>query len=374
MADILNSFEGLLEEPLNQEELENPIDQQEPTNPDITEPQKPEDPEGGEEDDDVGDNEEPTNPDYSNNSLYSFLQSRGIKDPSKVQFENEDGTTEEVDFNTLSAEEQLEILNQVTDPGLSQSEINAINYMRQNGNVTLEQVVDYFAEKRLSEYLNEHPEAVHQKVYAIDDYTDDDLFLIDLKNRYPEFTDEELNSKLEAAKANEDLFKKEAEMLRKTFKDWEDQAVADKEQQEKQQVEDLRNNLMNAAAGFNEVQLDYTDDKSDSLVIEEEDKQQMLSYILDQDAEGKSQLVHDLENPDTLIELAWLRTKGAQVLSGLTQYWKKLLADERSTNKKLQSQIEKLNKKGSSSVIVPQDPLQKKINVGESVWDNSGLI
>jgi len=67
-------------------------------------------------------------PDYSGNSLYQYLQSRGISDPSKVQFTNEDGTTEEVDFNSLSDEEQLEILKEVSDPGLSPEEIQTVNY------------------------------------------------------------------------------------------------------------------------------------------------------------------------------------------------------------------------------------------------------
>lgn len=305
------------------------------------------------------------------NPWYQFLKQHGIVDPSKIQMSDEDGTVGEYDFNTLPSEDQLAIIESVTDAGLSETEINAINYLRQNGNVSLEQVVDYWANKRLDEYLQANPDAIHAKTYEIDDYTDDDLYLIDLKSRFPKFTDEELMSQLQAAKSNEDLFKKETEVIRATYKEREDAAAAAVKQQEEQQIKDLRNNLANAAQAFNEVPLDYKDEKSDSLVIEEGDKQQMLAYILDQDSEGKSQLVRDLENPDALIELAWLRTKGADILSDMTQYWKKLLADERSTNRKLQSQIDKL-KKGSSSVIAPQN--KESMKTEGSVWDNSGLI
>lgn len=368
MADILNEFESLLgnENQETQENLEENAQQQTTggSSKENQEPQGNENEEGNEEGNEENENEPPTYPD---NALYTFLQAKGIKDPSKIVFEGEDGKTEELDFNALSVEDQLAVFNEIADPGLSENEINAINYMRQNGNVTLEQIVDYFAQQRLDAYLNEHPEAVHQKVYSIDDYTDDDLYLVDLKQRYPEFTDEELKSKLEVAKANEELFKKEAEVLRNTYKAQEDQAAAEREQQDKQQIEDLRKNLMNAASNFNEIQLDYTDDKSESLEIEEEDKQEMLSYILEQDENGKSQLVRDLEDPDALIELAWLRTKGADVLSNLTQYWKKMLADERATNKKLQAQIDKLTKKGTSSVVIPPDPNDKNKSNGESI-------
>lgn len=315
-----------------------------------------------------GSSQEP--PTYPDNSIYRFLQERGVSDPSKIKFTNEDNTEEEVDFNSLSADDQLEILKQVTDPGLSTDEIRAVNYMRQN-NANLEQIIDYWAQKKLDSYLNEHPEAVHQKTYTVDDYTDDDLFVIDLKQRYPDFTDEELVSELESAKTNEELFKKKAEILRNTYKANEDKEIAAQKQAEEQQVEDLRANLKQAASQFNEVQLDYTDDKSDSLVIDDEDKQQMMSYILDQDADGKSQLIRDLEDPNRLIEMAWFSTQGPKMLSELTKYWKGLLANERAENKKLQSKIDKLSKT-TTTVVTPTD--KKEIKSGNSLWDNTGLI
>lgn len=353
MNDDLN-FDALLEDPVETPEVEEtPVEE---TPEDLIE---------------NASEEEETTPDYSDNSLYRFLQERGVKDPSKLQFTNEDNTVEEIDFSSLSTEEQLDILKQVTDPGLTDNEINTINYLRQN-NVTLEQVVDYFAQQRLEQYLSQHPEAIHQKTYTIDDYSDDDLFLVDLKSRYPDFTDEELLNELESAKSNEELFKKKAEVLRNSYKEQEDQAEAERIQLEQQQVEDLRNNLRYAANQFNEIQLDYTDNESDSLIIDEEDKQQMMSYILDQDSEGKSQLIRDLEDPDRLIELAWFSTQGPKVLSELSQYWKGLLANERAENKKLQAKIDKLTKTNTSTVVSVQK--SNKLSNEKSVWDDSGLI
>lgn len=353
MNDDLN-FDALLEDPVETPEIEEtPVEE---TPEDLIE---------------NASEEEETTPDYSDNSLYRFLQERGVKDPSKLQFTNEDNTVEEIDFSSLSTEEQLDILKQVTDPGLTDNEINTINYLRQN-NVTLEQVVDYFAQQRLEQYLSQHPEAIHQKTYTIDDYSDDDLFLVDLKSRYPDFTDEELLNELESAKSNEELFKKKAEVLRNSYKEQEDRAEAERMQLEQQQVEDLRNNLRDAANQFNEIQLDYTDNESDSLIIDEEDKQQMMSYILDQDSEGKSQLIRDLEDPDRLIELAWFSTQGPKVLSELSQYWKGLLANERAENKKLQAKIDKLTKTNTSTVVSVQKP--NKLSNEKSVWDDSGLI
>lgn len=357
--DVALNFDDLLEStnPQESQDLESPAEPN--SNEPSTNPESPADPEP---------------PKFEDNSMYTFLQSRGIIDPSKIQMTNEDGTVEEVDFNSLTREEQLEILQEVTDPGLTKDEIDTINYLRHN-RTNLRQVLDQYAQQKLDAYLNEHPEAKHQKIYQIDDYSDDDLYIVDLKKRYPDFTDEEILSKLDEAKGNETLFKKEAEVLRNTYKAQEDQAEADRVQQEQQQAQDLRDNLMNAASNFNEVQLDYTDDQSDSLVIEDTDKQQMISYILDQDENGKSQLVKDLEDPDALIELAWLRTQGAEVLSNITKYWKETLATERAENKKLRAQIEKLSKKGNSTVVVPSAPNDPpKDQKAYSAWDNSGLI
>lgn len=361
--DFLSSFEDLLDPSTEAPSTEEPSNDDFSTEEvSVEEPTQTENEEKSEE----------TGPDYSDNSMFLFLQERGVKDPSKIKFTNEDNTTEDVDFNSLSTEEQLEILRQVTDPGLSEDEINTINFLRRS-NASFNQVLDYYAQQKLDAYLKEHPEDVHQKRYEIDDYSDDDLFIDDLKKRFPDFTDEEIAAELESAKSNEELFEKKAGALRNAYKAAEDQAEADRLQRENQQVEDLRNNLMNAAGRFNEIQLDYTDDKSDSLVIDDEDKQQMMSYILDQDSEGKSQLVRDLEDPDRLIELAWFSTQGPKVLSELSKYWKGLLAEQRAETKKLQAKLDKLNKTGVSTVVPPrQQPNEHK--AGGSVWDNSGLL
>ena len=43
--------------------------------------------------------------------------------------------------------------------------------------MSMAQVMEAYAQQKLDAYLNEHPEDVHQKSYAIDDYTDDDLYI-----------------------------------------------------------------------------------------------------------------------------------------------------------------------------------------------------
>ena len=311
----------------------------------------------------------------SGDFLHNFLKEKGIEDPSKLQWEDENGEITDVDFDSLSDEDKLNVLNSLSDPGLSQHEIDVVNYLRQNG-VTFNQVIDYFSKKAVDDYIAQNPDSVPTKTYTIDDYTDEELYLADLKSKYPDFTDEELTSKLNSAKSNEELFKKEVNALRTEYKNEEDAQVEAQKQKEQQDYDNLVSNLQNILGNFNEVVLDSTDPESDVLEIEDSDKEQVLAYLLNQDTDGKSQLVKDLENPATLIELAWLRTQGRALIDNSTRYWKDLLKQERKEKAKLEKELESYRTRESQSVVVPKPPKsnnsnEKDIPTFGSVWDNN---
>lgn len=311
----------------------------------------------------------------SGDFLHNFLKEKGIEDPSKLQWEDENGEITDVDFDSLSDEDKLNVLNSLSDPGLSQHEIDVVNYLRQNG-VTFNQVIDYFSKKAVDDYVAQNPDSVPTKTYTIDDYTDEELYLADLKSKYPDFTDEELTSKLNSAKSNEELFKKEVNALRTEYKKEEDAQVEAQKQKEQQDYDNLVSNLQNILGNFNEVVLDSTDPESDVLEIEDSDKEQVLAYLLNQDTDGKSQLVKDLENPTTLIELAWLRTQGRALIDNSTRYWKDLLKQERKEKAKLEKELESYRTRESQSVVVPKPPKSNNSNDKDiptfgSVWDNN---
>ena len=311
----------------------------------------------------------------SGDFLHNFLKEKGIEDPSKLQWEDENGEITDVDFDSLSDEDKLNVLNSLSDPGLSQHEIDVVNYLRQNG-VTFNQVIDYFSKKAVDDYIAQNPDSVPTKTYTIDDYTDEELYLADLKSKYPDFTDEELTSKLNSAKSNEELFKKEVNALRTEYKNEEDAQIEAQKQREQQDYDNLVSNLQNILGNFNEVVLDSTDPESDVLEIEDSDKDQVLAYLLNQDTDGKSQLVKDLENPTTLIELAWLRTQGRALIDNSTRYWKDLLKQERKEKAKLEKELESYRTRESQSVVVPKPPKSNNSNDKDiptfgSVWDNN---
>ena len=316
---------------------------------------------------------EPTEPELD--VWHQYLKDLGVSDSKAIQFENEDGEIETVDFDTLDKETQLTMLKELTDPGLSEHEIQVVNYLRQN-NASFDDVINYFAEQRLQQYLTENPDQVHQKVYSIDEYTNDELYLADLKNKYPDFSEEELLAELDAAKLNEELFNKKSDIIRQQYKEQEDRQKQEAEAAEQQRYEDLQQNIVNAVLNFKEISIDPDPESEDwrGLEIEDGDRQNILSYLLDQDQEGKSRLVRDIEDPNELIKLSWYKLYGDETFKHITGYWKGLLKEARQENAKLSKQIEKY-KKETNTVVTPisgkksKSSNNKGFSLGEG-WDD----
>lgn len=288
--------------------------------------------------DPVEPDEEPTEDDIDDDADYmeTFLKSFGIEDGKTLKFENEDGTTEDIDFNSLSNKEKLEILKDLTTPQLQEHEIETINYLRRN-NATMQDVVEYYQQKAIQEYIEKN--GAPEKVYSVDEYKDEELYMADAKAKYPDMTDEELLADLEAAKENEALFNKKVEAIRKQYKAIEDKEKADAEQAERDRVENFKNSIQSTLDNFNEISLDYTDAKADSLTIEASEKNKILEYITKQDANGMTQLYKDLNDAEKLISFAWWTNYGQESISSITKYFQKQLAEARKEKKEAQKPV-----------------------------------
>lgn len=245
-----------------------------------------------------------------------FLRDRGIADPTKLKFENEYGHLEDVNFYDLSEDEQLSILNEfANETGLTEEESSVINYMRQH-NVGFQQILDNYANQKVQAYAAQNPIA---RDYQVDEYDDDELFVADLKMKYPNFTDNELLDKLDAAKINEDLYNKEIAELRAYYKQMEDAQIAEQEQIRQSEMQAFENNVADVLNRLHEVPLDPSDVNCDALTIEDSDKDLITSYLFDTDANGQSQLVKDLSDPVALVELAFFRTQ-RNLLTDMANY------------------------------------------------------
>lgn len=276
--------------------------------------------------DDNGDNDTIADSDV----LTTFLSQYGIEN-GKITYENDNGDTEEVNFNELDSAEQLNILKELTTPDLADHEIETINFLRKN-NVTLQDVVEYYSQVAIQNYIKTNGPAPRE--YSIDEYSDDELYFADLKAKYPEMTDEEIQADVDSAKENEELFKKKADAIRKQYKAKEDERTQAIQQQQKDQYVAFDNSIKQSITNFNEISLDYKDSKADALVIDNNMKNEIYNYLMRVDDNGKSQFAKDLEDTNKWVNFAWFALYGHEAISDITNYWKNELKNTRRDTQK----------------------------------------
>ena len=243
----------------------------------------------------------------------TLLKQNGIKDPTQIKFENEDGTIVNKDFKDLSREEQLNILTpqQEEDQELSDEELNFINLLRQN-NLTPQEYVETLQNQMVQQYSQPQPQT-----YTVDDYDDDELYVADLKNKVPNLSDDELAQALTQAKTNPDLFKKQVDGLRESYKKLEDQS---KQQQEAQaqaeqeaEYQQFQNNIINSINNLNAI-------GSMDVQLDNDDKTELAQFILGRDQAGVSNLSKAINDPDVLTKMAWFALHGDQLLDDMQDY------------------------------------------------------
>lgn len=253
--------------------------------------------------------------------LTRVLKSKGV-DKSRVRIENEEGDIEEWDFDDLDDETKYGILSQQDIP-LSDDEIQDINFLRRN-RMNLRDFAKYQQEQAVKDYLaqNQNPQ------YTVDQVSDDDLFKFELKEQMPDLTDDEVDEQLNKAKENESFFRKKIQALRTEYKNMEDaqtkQMEADAQAQSEQQFNAMAQAIVSAARNIDEM---------NGMVLDDDDKEEVLSFLLDRDANGQSQFYKLFENPDALFKMAWFALKGSEAYDALTDYYKGEIAKARRAGK-----------------------------------------
>ena len=252
------------------------------------------------------------------NFTSEFLKTKGITDPTRIKFEEEDGSIVERNWNDLTREEQINILNTPVDNApvteeptsnpveneLTDEEIELLNTIRQS-NLTPSQYLQQFQQPQ-------------EPIYKVDDLEDDDLYILDLESKVGELSDEDAAQALAVAKQNETLFKKQIEGIRKEYKEREDflqqQEEANIEEQQRIAFEQYSNNIIDAIDQFNTIgNLD--------LNFEDSDRNELASFILSQDESGQNYLYQALQDPETLVKAAWFILNGEEAFNGLSDYF-----------------------------------------------------
>ena len=268
--------------------------------------------------------------DYDEDIVYSLLRNRGI-DPNSVKFENENGEIEEVSFDSLSREEQLQLLdyNDVDDNyGLTQEEVQLINQLRYN-NISVNDYNNYIAKQAVDNYASQINNT--NQHMQVDYIPDDELYVIDLKSRIPEISDEELLEELENAKSNESVYSKKIESIRNEYREKE-LAMQQQEQQEllaqqQQQMAQFEQVIVNSIQNN-----DFIDLGDSSLSLSVDDKNELASFILDTDATGVRHIAKALNDPNTLVKMAWYALKGEEAIRQISNYYKQQISEVSRNN------------------------------------------
>jgi hypothetical protein len=276
------------------------------------------------------DEDEPTNEPEEEDIIVSLLKDKGIN-PEAIKFENEAGEIEEKSFNELSREEQLQILNydeSDDDFGLAEDEVSLINELRAS-NLSADEYKKYIAQQAIQEYLDSNQEDT--PVYEIDSIPDDELYLIDLKAKVPELTEEDASTELELAKQNEALYQKKVQGIRNEYKKKEELLAQQEEEEQRLAAEKAAQEFEDTIVAAIQ-ENDTIDLGESSLTLSEDDMNEIASFILDSDVAGVRHIAKALNDPKTLVGMVWYALKGQEAFSQITDYYKQKITEASKYN------------------------------------------
>ena len=157
-------------------------------------------------------------------------------------------------------------------------------------------------------------------------------------------SDDELKKELEKELQDETLFKKKTDVLRKEYKALEDQY------KEAQQLESIKQREEEYNQ-FSERMVDVAVNTPDfyGIELEDDEKNEVLSFLLDQDENGTSQFYKTLADPNKLYEAAWFLRYGKESFDALKNAY--------------ESEIAKLKKQDKPTVIKKNDNTNRLKNI-----------
>lgn len=315
-------------------------------------------PEGEEQPDNTPSNE----PNDDDDIIVTLLKDKGIN-PVSIKFQNESGEIEEKAFDELTKDEQLQILNyddSQDNYGLDDDEVSLINELRQS-NLSAEEYKQFIARQAVQEYLaNNDPET---QIYEVDSIPDDELYVIDLKAKIPELTDEDAASELELAKQNEALYQKKIQSIRNEYKQREDLVIQQQEEEQRLEAEKAAQEFENSIIAAIE-ENDTIDLGESSLTLSEDDMNEIASFILDSDAAGVRHIAKALNDPKTLVGMVWYALKGQEAFSQISEYYKQKITEAAKYNySKGYEDAKNGNKPNAAKTVVrkPKTTSDKKV-------------
>lgn len=255
--------------------------------------------------------EEPAEQPVEDEDLTSeVLRLKGIADPDKIKFEDETGAIIERSWDTLSREEQLNILTSQEEQqelNLADDEIELLNAIRNSG-------------MSVNDYLNamQVPQEAPAPSYKIDELSDEDVYALDLLEKVgaDNITDEELEQAINNAKQNETLFKKTVEGLRKEYirlqQDEEAQLANEQAAKQEAAYRQFATSITNEIRGLNSF-------AGQELELSDEDSEELAAFMLELDETGTSAFGRALQDPNLFTKAAFWLLNEEQIIEELSK-------------------------------------------------------
>lgn len=294
-----------------------------------------------------------------------LLKSKGINDPSKIKFENDAGEVEERNWDNLTAREQYNIINSSDadyNYGLDEDEVNLINGLRTN-NLRVNDFISYVQNQAIQKYVNQNSPAPD---FTVDQYSDDELYQLDMQARFPDMSEEDIISSLEHDKENESYFERKMNALREEYKNIEiertAQVLAQQQELQQQQEHEYQSQIVDALNRIEGV-------GAFTIEMEDRDMQDVYDFLTRSDTHGVRHIAKALNNPDTLVKMAWFAIKGDEAMKSINEYYAQKIKEVAQSNYEKGMNEAKSGKAGQSTLHVRQTTTNKNQNKPTSIDD-----
>ena len=304
--------------------------------------------------------------DLSDSDVVDYLlKSKGISDKSKIKYENDFGEIEEVDWNNLSKKDKLNIINTREQQDVDQlydDEIQLINHIR-SSNMSPQEYLQYVAQDSINRYTQNA-----QNSYSIDQYSDDELYLLDLVQKVGQenLTEDKALKELEKAKEDKDLFTKKVAAIRDEYKNLEESQRQQYQQQAQAQYQQQYQQFANTVAQSID---NFGDFSGMNFELTPEDKQELYEFIMGTDSAGVSILGKAFNDPRTLVNAAWFALNNQKIFDDINNYFSEEIKNVRKQS--YQQGVEDAQngkvKTRSQVVTKPKSSKTKQSNL-ENIW------
>lgn len=295
--------------------------------------------------------------------VMKMLQNQGIKDPNKIKYEDEEGNEVSVSWNDIPDDDKINILRGVEDNNDINEDENVILNSIKESKLTPAQWYEAVRNDAIREYIDANKE---EAKYDVDDMTDDELYILDMKANFPNMEDEKIMAALQADK-EAPMFNERVNRLRDSYIQMERDANAAEEQagieQAQEQEKTVAHNVANAVeqlTNIGGIEIELDDDEKDVI----------YNMVVMKDYNNKTMLQKAIENPAVASRVSWFLNYGDKAFGNMLEQvdktskiaYRKGITDAKSGRQPTAKVIYKKSERPSS--VAPN----KKIKTIDDLW------